>query len=61
MALSEDNVMTALRVAGMSPKQIDALTFTRWKDGIDIQVPTLELLAFVALIGRLRGEGGHAE
>lgn len=50
MALSEDNVMTALRVAGMSPKQIDALTFTRWKDGIDIQVPTLELLAFVALI-----------
>lgn len=52
----EDEIMQAMRVAGWDMKQIRALTYTSWKDGIDIERPSTALVAFVELIrsGRLR-------
>jgi len=43
--LTEAEIMQAVRDAKMSQKQIDAMTYTQWKDGIDLQVPTVELVA----------------
>lgn len=46
----EQEVMTAMKVAGWDSKQIRALTYTSWKDGIDIERPSTVLMAFAKLI-----------
>lgn len=46
----EQEIMTAMRVAGWDSKQIRCMTYTVWKDGIDIDRPSTALVAFARLI-----------
>lgn len=48
--IGDDEIMKAMRVAGMDSRQIRALTYTSWKDGIDIERPSTALVAFVQAI-----------
>ena len=46
----EREVMSAMRAAGFDVKQMRVLTYSSWKDGIDIERPTIEAMAFARLI-----------
>jgi hypothetical protein len=46
----EREVMTAMKVAGMDSKMIRSLTYTQWKDGIDIDRPATAIMTFARLI-----------
>lgn len=41
----DDEVMTAIRLT-FGTKEVERLSFKRWKDGIDIDVPTAEAVLF---------------
>lgn len=51
--LSEDAVLDAIRTCWGSQDVRDALTVTKWKDGIDIQMPSHSLMMFVSLVRAL--------
>ena len=44
------DIIDLMRKSGFDEKQIAALTITRWKDGIDIQYPTVVLERFVKYV-----------
>lgn len=52
MPMTEDEIMKAMRVAGFSTREQQAMTYTSWKDGIDIEKPSHSLTAFVQLVER---------
>jgi hypothetical protein len=45
--MDEELIMRLLRESGMDRKAIDAITYTSWKDGIDIERPSTALMRFV--------------
>lgn len=47
---TEDAVLDLIRSCWGDQKMRDALTVTKWKDGIDIQLPSHSLMQFVAAI-----------
>lgn len=52
MPMTDDEIMKAMRVAGFSEREQRAMTYTSWKDGIDIEKPSHSLKAFVQLVER---------
>ncbi len=50
--MTGDEIMKAMRVAGFSERETCAMTYTSWKDGIDIEMPSHSLIAFVQLVER---------
>jgi hypothetical protein len=50
--MTEDEIMKAMRVAGWTEREQRAMTYTSWKDGIDIERPSTALIAFVQLVER---------
>jgi hypothetical protein len=49
----EDAVLSAMRTAGWTDAQIKVMTYTSWKDGIDIERPSTALMTFVLLVKKL--------
>lgn len=45
--MNEDQIMKTIRAAGFSEREQRVLTYTSWKDGIDIKRPTPALVVFV--------------
>jgi len=58
-AISDDEIMRVLKDSGVDGNQYDCLTFTRWKDGIDVDYPTAALRQmaerFAAMRSRAEG------
>lgn len=50
--VGEEEVMRAMKAAGFGSKEIRQLTYTSWKDGIDIERPTTACMKFAALLHR---------
>ena len=56
------DAMEILRAAGITNgKAYDALTYTKWKDGIDVDVPTVELNRIILLATNAKIEQLEAE
>lgn len=62
MPMSEDQVIAAMKAARLDRAQIRAMTYTSWKDGIDIERPCTGIMNFIRLIeAGAPGEKGNAD
>lgn len=59
--MTEEQVMVAMQVARWDSKQIRAMTYTSWKDGIDIERPCTALMDFVDIIAGHARAHSHGE
>lgn len=59
--LTDDDVMEAMRRAGLSEHEYRALTYQSWKDGIDIDRPTVGAVAFAQAVQMLSQDSAREE